>query len=174
MKKSHEKTVRVQIEDKVYNAKLAKISEGMKIGVEFSIIDEVYRFWHKGIIGPTKIDEEFIVQGTKLRVVFFNDEMDIVQYGSYVSTQKPYTGFPKLTFWQVLLMLFSLLLPILTLGGKIPILMGLAVCALIFIISMNPFTSKSTKLLISLGLLVLAYALSWYSMGEFSLLSKLL
>ncbi len=173
MKKSHEKTVRVQIEDKVYNAKLAKISEGMKIGVEFSIVDEVYRFWNKGIIGPAKIDEEFTVHGTTLRVVFFNDELDIVQYGRYVSKQIPYTGLPKLTFWQVLLMLCSLALPILTLGGKIPILMGLAVCALIYIISMNPFTSKSTKLLISLGLLAFAYALSWYSMGEFALLNKL-
>ena len=167
------KTVRVQIEDRIYNATLENISEGMKTGVEFFIAGEKHRFWCKGL-RRMSLNEEFTVLGTKLRVVYFNGDFDIVQYDRYVSTQLPYTGMPKLNVWSILCLIGCLALPILTLGGKLPILTCAVACIIIHDVHKSPFYVGKKKILITLCVLGILYLVNLYFAGEFALLTKVL
>lgn len=72
----------------------------------------------------TGFDKILYLGNKAIHFVIIKGVADLVVDGFYLSTQKPYTPLPKIPAWSWVFIVASLLIPIVTLGGAVPVLIG--------------------------------------------------
>lgn len=106
-------------------------------------------------------DQLIYIGGKECRLVVIGNKADIAIDGVYVDSGKLYMPFEKIPVWSWFFILVSLAIPIVSLGGLVPIALGFLGSVYSIRIGISPDMKIGNKILASIGVVLLAWAI-WY------------
>ncbi|MCL2547504.1 MAG: hypothetical protein FWE06_10055 [Oscillospiraceae bacterium] len=140
-----------QIDGKDYSFSYEKVKGKHVLTANGVPIEVKASFWSM-ILG---FDEGFMLDGKEARLVVESKEPDVVIDGQYVRSGKVYVKRPA---WVLVFAVLCILIPIVSLGGAIPAVIGF--CGAAGCVSVSKTTlSTPIRVLICTGITVLAWVL---------------
>ena len=106
-------------------------------------------------------DQLIYIGGKESRLVVLGNKADIAIDGVFVDSGKVYTPFEKIPVWSWFFVVASLVIPIVSLGGLVPIALGFLGIVYSVRIGISPYMKTGMKVLASFGVVLLAWVL-WY------------
>ncbi len=106
-------------------------------------------------------DQAIYIGGKECRLVVIGNRADITIDGVYVDSGKGYMPFEKIPVWTWFFIVTSLAIPIVSLGGLVPIALGILGAVYSVRFGISPYMKIGMKILASIGVVLLAWVL-WY------------
>ena len=104
-------------------------------------------------------DQPINVAGKECRFVLIGNKADIAVDGTYINNNKPYVPLKRMPWWTWIFIVACIAVPIVSLGGALPIVIALLCSALCVRISVFPNMNTGIKVLCCFGISALAWAL---------------
>lgn len=128
-------------------------------GKHLLLIDEVEKpvifTWQNFFKG---LDMPFTIKDEDLRLIILGNKRDLVIDGKYLSNGAPYEPVGPLPGWAWIFIVLCAALPVLSLGGVIPVLYAFTACQYIVRTSLRTDCSLGFKIMVCLG----ATLLMWF------------
>ncbi|MCL2253177.1 MAG: hypothetical protein FWC09_01910 [Lachnospiraceae bacterium] len=105
------------------------------------------------------LDEKFDFDGKEARIVMVKGQPDIVINDTYLKSGKPYIARPA---WAIVFAILCFAIPVVSLGGAIPIVLGFAGAALCVTVSKSSL-SMAVRLILCILITVVAWVL-WFAL----------
>jgi|AKZA01.1.fsa_nt_gi hypothetical protein len=151
-----------EIDGKYYKISHQKIKSKHVITVNESSV-EIKDSFMNTIIG---FDEKFTLDGMEARLVIENNKPDVVVNGVFLQSGKKYIQRPA---WSLIFAVICMLIPIVSLGGALPFLLGGAGATLCVNVSKTSW-SLAARVISCILFTLVAWLLWFYLMVGFSML----
>ncbi len=112
-----------------------------------------------GLQALAGIDTPITVGGKKLQFVRVGQKADIAMDGIYLDSKKEYKPIGKVPWWGWIFAVLGIVIPVVSLGGALPVLLGIAAAVSCIRISVQPQMKTAVKAFICFGITVLAWIL---------------
>ncbi|MDD6212428.1 MAG: hypothetical protein PUB22_04710 [Clostridiales bacterium] len=105
------------------------------------------------------IDQPIHIAGKECRFVLIGNKADIAVDGTYVDSKKMYVPLNSMPWWTWIFIVACIAVPIVSLGGALPVLIALICSAWCVRVSVSPGIHASIRVLCCFGISVLAWGL---------------
>lgn len=112
-----------------------------------------------GLQGLVGIDAPFDIGGKQLQFVRTGQKADIAMDGVFIDSNKEYQPIGKVPWWGWIFVVLGLAIPVAALGGALPFLIGFGDAIICARISVKRGMNTVVKVLICLGVTILAWIL---------------
>ncbi|MDD2370992.1 MAG: hypothetical protein PHQ32_03205 [Firmicutes bacterium] len=103
------------------------------------------------------IDEPIMIGNKEAIFTRRGSTFDIVIDGFYVDSKKEYKPLNKMAWWSWIFVVLCLLIPLLAIGGILPVLFGISGAVLCVQVSTNPTMKLLMKILLNILITVIAW-----------------
>ena len=110
----------------------------------------------QGIVG---IDQLITIGNKECRFVSSGNKADIVVDGVYVDSKKQYIPSESIQWWGWIFVVMCVAIPIISLGGALPALIGMVGGVYCIRISVSPYRKTGSKVLACSGITITAWLL---------------
>ncbi len=138
-------------EKKFWSGKLFVIVDGEKTEMKRTSFSESF----------TGIDKPFYIGEKECRFVAIGNKIDIAIDGMYIDSKKPYVPLEKMPSWNWVFIALLIALPIMTLGGALPIVLAFLGITLCVRISILPSMSTTGKVFSCIGITAGAWMIAF-------------
>lgn len=107
----------------------------------------------------TGIDQPITIGTKEARFVLIGNKADIAVDGKYLESEKTYVPLKSVTWWAWLFVILCAAIPVVALGGVVPIVLAIAGAALVLRVSILPDLKTGIKFLACLGIPVADWAI---------------
>lgn len=107
------------------------------------------------------IDQTIMLGGIECHFVLIGNKADFAVGGTYIDSQKPYMPLKSTPWWAYIFMVACIALPVSTLGGALPVVLGILGFTGCLRISINPTRKTAASVFACLGLTLLVWAVGW-------------
>ncbi len=135
---------KVSHEEKFWSGKLFVIIDGEKTEIKRTKFSE-------SIIG---LDKPFYIGEKECRFVVIGNKVDIAVDGVYLGSKKPYVPLEKMPSWVWVFIALFIALPIMTLGGALPVALAILGVLWCIRISIAPYMKTAAKVFSCIGITV--------------------
>lgn len=106
----------------------------------------------------TGVEYPIQIGGKECRLAVVGSKPDIAVDGKFIGSGKPYTPIGKMPWWGWAFVVACLAIPVVALGGALPIIIGLICAGACARISISPTMSVPVRVLCCLGVTLAAWA----------------
>lgn len=153
------------IYNRVWDVEVDGINYNVKFAHEGAFKENLYingkeEYYEKGITSViTGLNISFKLGSKEVRLIKKGEILDLVVDGYFLDSGDEYIPKAKMPRWNFIFIFFCILLPILTLGGGLPIIMAIIGIYATYRISINPYIGS--KKIVNSAIVVSIYLLTF-------------
>jgi|LSQX01.3.fsa_nt_gb hypothetical protein len=111
---------------------------------------------YKALIG---VERPILLGNKECQFVLIGNKADVAVDGFYVDSKKSYAPFKSIPWWNWIFAAACIAIPIVALGGLLPVVIGLLGAVYCMRVSVSPYSKTTFKLLSCLGITVACWGL---------------
>lgn len=107
----------------------------------------------------TGLDQPIMLGNKEARLVMIGRKVDIAIDGVYIDSKKPYLPLKSLRWWSWVFVLACMIIPIISMGGALPAMIGVLGSMYCVKIGVSPYMRTPFKILASFAVIVISWTL---------------